>query len=41
MMNAMDVRFAATAFATAITIIDPIGMIPMTLGATARMPAAR
>ncbi|MBV8117820.1 MAG: NAAT family transporter, partial [Candidatus Eremiobacteraeota bacterium] len=32
----MDVRFIATAFATAITIIDPIGMIPMTLGATAR-----
>jgi multiple antibiotic resistance protein len=37
----MDVRFAATAFATAITIIDPLGMIPMTLGATARMPAKR
>ncbi|MBV8371985.1 MAG: NAAT family transporter [Candidatus Eremiobacteraeota bacterium] len=35
-MEAMDVRFIATAFATAITIIDPIGMIPMTLGATAR-----
>ena len=32
----MDVRFVATAFATAFTIIDPIGMIPMTLGATAR-----
>ncbi len=32
----MDVRFAATAFATAFTIIDPIGMIPMTLGATVR-----
>jgi len=32
----MDVRFIATAFATAITIIDPIGMIPLTLGATAR-----
>jgi multiple antibiotic resistance protein len=31
----MDVRFFATAFATAFTIIDPIGMIPMTLGATA------
>lgn len=41
MMGAMDVRFAATAFATAITIIDPLGMIPMTLGATARMPAKR
>jgi multiple antibiotic resistance protein len=35
MMEPMDVRFAATAFATAITIIDPIGMIPMTLSATA------
>jgi multiple antibiotic resistance protein len=32
----MDVQFVATAFATAITIIDPIGMIPMTLAATAR-----
>lgn len=31
----MDVRFVATAFATAFTIIDPIGMIPMTLAATA------
>jgi multiple antibiotic resistance protein len=38
----MDVRFVATAFATAFTIIDPIGMIPMTLGATARdLPARR
>jgi multiple antibiotic resistance protein len=37
----MDVRFVATAFATAITIIDPIGMIPMTLGATARVSAKR
>ncbi len=36
MIDRMDVAFAATAFATAITIIDPIGMIPMTLGATAR-----
>lgn len=35
MMVRMDARFAATAFATAFTIIDPIGMIPMTLGATA------
>lgn len=32
----MDAHFVATAFATAITIIDPIGMIPMTLGATVR-----
>ncbi len=31
----MDVRFIATAFATAFTIIDPIGMIPLTIGATA------
>jgi multiple antibiotic resistance protein len=37
----MDVRFIATAFATAITIIDPIGMIPMTLGSTARMSPQR
>lgn len=36
MMVAMDLRFAATAFATAITIIDPIGMIPLTIGATAK-----
>ncbi len=32
----MDIRFVATAFATAFTIIDPIGMIPLTLGATAK-----
>jgi multiple antibiotic resistance protein len=37
----MDARFVATAFATAITIIDPIGMIPMTLGATARVSPQR
>jgi len=30
----MDSRFAATAIATAITIIDPVGMIPMTLTVT-------
>jgi multiple antibiotic resistance protein len=41
MMERMDVRFVATAFATAITIIDPIGMIPMTLGATARVSPKR
>jgi multiple antibiotic resistance protein len=41
MIERMDVRFAATAFATAITIIDPIGMIPMTLGATARVTVKR
>ena len=40
-MKRMDVRFVATAFATAITIIDPIGMIPMTLGATARVTPQR
>lgn len=37
----MDARFVATAFATAFTIIDPIGMIPMTLGATARVSPQR
>jgi MarC family membrane protein len=30
----MDWHFAATAFATAVTIIDPIGMIPLTLTST-------
>jgi multiple antibiotic resistance protein len=37
----MDLRFVATAFATAFTIIDPIGMIPMTLAATARVSPER
>jgi multiple antibiotic resistance protein len=37
----MDFRFVATAFATAFTIIDPIGMIPMTLGSTSRMSPQR
>lgn len=37
----MDFRFVAAAFATAFTIIDPIGMIPMTLGSTARMSPQR
>jgi len=37
----VDWKFAATAFATAITIIDPIGMIPMTLAVTIPMPAQR
>ena len=41
MMGLMDARFVATAFATAFTIIDPIGMIPLTLGATARVSAKR
>jgi multiple antibiotic resistance protein len=40
----MDLRFAATALATAFTIIDPVGMIPLTLavtsGTTARARAA-
>ena len=31
----MTAAFVATAFATAFTIIDPIGMIPLTLSATA------
>lgn len=30
----MDFRFAATAFATAFTIIDPVGMIPLVLAVT-------
>jgi len=37
----VDWKFAATAFATAITIIDPVGMIPMTLAVTVPMPAER
>ena len=37
----MDVRFVAGAFATAFTIIDPIGMIPMTLASTARVSVER
>jgi multiple antibiotic resistance protein len=37
----MDVRFVATAFATAFTIIDPIGMIPMTLASTTRVSPER
>ncbi len=41
-MTAADLRFAATAFATAFTIIDPVGMIPLTLAATTGdSPAAR
>jgi multiple antibiotic resistance protein len=32
----MDWHFGATAFATAITIIDPIGMIPITFATTAQ-----
>jgi multiple antibiotic resistance protein len=37
----VDWKFALTAFATAFTIIDPIGMIPLTLAATVAMPAER
>jgi multiple antibiotic resistance protein len=37
----MDARFVATAFATAFTIIDPIGMIPLTLAATTRVSPER
>ncbi|MGC1380828.1 MAG: MarC family protein [Candidatus Baltobacteraceae bacterium] len=37
----MDIRFVATAFATAFTIIDPIGMIPLTIGATSRVSPQR
>ncbi|HEY0615335.1 MAG TPA: MarC family protein [Candidatus Elarobacter sp.] len=37
----MDFQFAATAFATAITIIDPVGMIPLTLVTTAAAPQRR
>ena len=32
--TAFELHFAATAFATAFTIIDPVGMIPLTLAAT-------
>lgn len=37
----MDWKFAFTAFASAFTIIDPIGMIPLTLAATVALPAVR
>ena len=37
----MDWHFAATAFATALTIIDPIGMVPLTLTTTANCVAER
>lgn len=33
-------HFAATAFATAFAIVDPLGMIPLTLSVMARAPAA-
>ncbi len=38
----MDWHFGATAFATALTIIDPIGMIPLTVTTTSNcLPAKR
>lgn len=37
----MDLKFALTSFATAFTIIDPIGMIPLTLAATVALPAEK
>jgi len=37
----VDWKFALTCFATAFTIIDPIGMIPLTLAATVGLPADR
>lgn len=38
----MDFRFAATAFVTAFTIIDPVGMIPLALAVTSSTtPQAR
>jgi multiple antibiotic resistance protein len=37
----VDLKFALTAFSTAFTIIDPIGMIPLTLAATVSMPVER
>ena len=37
----MSTQFLATAFATAVTIIDPIGMIPLTLTTTAHASPER
>lgn len=37
----MDWKFALTSFAAAFTIIDPIGMIPLTLAATIALPSPR
>ncbi|NNM99254.1 MAG: MarC family protein [Candidatus Eremiobacteraeota bacterium] len=34
----MDWHFTATAFATAFTIVDPLGMIPFTMATTAHLP---
>ena len=37
----MDWHFTATAFATAFTIVDPLGMIPFTMATTAHLPQDR
>jgi len=37
----MDWHFAATAFATAFTIVDPLGMIPFTMATTAHIGPER
>lgn len=37
----VDWKFALTSFATAFTIIDPIGMIPLTLAVTVSLPVDR
>ena len=37
----MPSAFVATAFATAFTIIDPVGMIPLTVSVTANAAPAR
>lgn len=34
----MELNFAITAFATALTIIDPVGMVPLSLSVTASAP---
>lgn len=40
-MSPVDWKFAITAFATTLSIIDPIGMIPLTLAVTATLPGDR
>jgi multiple antibiotic resistance protein len=39
--DGVTTTFIATAFATAFTIIDPVGMIPLTVSVTADAPPAR
>src|ERR1700737_155263 len=34
----MDVAFAITALVSALTIIDPVGMVPVTLAVTSALP---